>query len=460
MFHQWWRPQLSCAGYDSVYKKRTDRSGVHREGAVIAWKRDLFQLFRSEELEFNRLCEDEENEALAAKVAVCDNVAVMVLLQPWQDSTHPSGACVACTQLHEEHSSLGDDIRVLQAQGLTRTVEAFNSDFQLPTILCGTMNCLPSSACYAILCQGIRPRDPSVPGHSGKPTVEPLSTSSALVRWSPPEDDSEAPSPLVDRYKVLWVPGGSRFLEGEWASVMEGDCLVYDRVENENGTVRTVPNPLRSFVVTGLSSGVAYEFQVSAANAIGEGPWGERSEPVRMPLMPGNDPEDRNLLSCASIHLLRQHELSEIMKQVARKNADLRAYNLRKLIKVDGLIDLGIEEKNSFASVSGLTPRFSDGTIHPDIANCRTGTEYILFESQMDEKIRQEMAVEEEGSGRRCTRYGGLVVSSERGVGSGGDGVLVILKKNTRKNTGGTGREKHDPVGRGKELENFTKEKS
>lgn len=53
-FHQWWGPQLTSAGYDSLFKQRTSRSAVHREGVVIAWKRDMFDLFRSGEMELNR----------------------------------------------------------------------------------------------------------------------------------------------------------------------------------------------------------------------------------------------------------------------------------------------------------------------------------------------------------------------------------------------------------------------
>ncbi|CAM9521357.1 unnamed protein product [Discosporangium mesarthrocarpum] len=417
LFHEWWRPQLSCAGYDSLYKKRTDRSGKHHEGVAIAWKRDMFQLFRSEDLEFNRLAEDKEDEALAAKVAVCDNVALMILLQPWQDSSHPSGLCVVCTQLHDDRSSpTSERVRSLQACGLTRTVEAFNSDFQLPIVLCGTMNCLPSSATYQILSRGVDPLDPSVPGPAGKPLVEPLSTSTARVRWAPPEDNPEAMSPPVERYHVSWVPGGSRFLRGERLSVGEGDCLVYDVVseaDSEDGggggvSMRTVQNPLRSAVATGLSSGVAYEFRVSAVNALGEGPQGVRSDPVRMPFMPENDPEGRLLLGAASIRLMREREQREAQEREAERVVDPRAYALRKLVKLDGMDDLLRAEKvNPFASVSGLTPRFSDGSIHPDVANCRTDAGYPLLPSILPPSSRVGAGQESHSVGEGKWQGGG-----------------------------------------------------
>ena len=154
-----------------------------------------------------RLGEHEEDRLLAGKAATSDNVALMALLQPWQDSNYPTGACVVCTELFNEQGPQGDAVRALQACGLTRTIEAFNSDFHLPILLCGTMNCAPSSGVYEILCRGVEANDPSQPGPPGKPLVEPLSTSTALVRWPVPQEDSESLSPAVDLYRVLWVPG-------------------------------------------------------------------------------------------------------------------------------------------------------------------------------------------------------------------------------------------------------------
>lgn len=321
---------------------------------------------------FVRLGEHEENRLLAGKAAASDNVALMALLQPWQDSNYPTGACVVCTELFHEQGPQGDAVRSLQACGLTRTVEAFNSDFHLPILMCGTMNCAPSSGVYEILCRGVEARDPSQPGPPGKPLVEPLSTSTALVRWPVPQEDSESLSPAVDLYRVLWVPGGSRFLSGESVGVRESDCVMYDVVEVEGGKFKSEQTPLRYFTVTGLSSGVAYEFRVAAVNCLGQGPWSERSEPVCMPRMAGNDPEGRVLLGAASIKIIRKRELEEIRRRAAEKLAGPRAYELRKLVKVDGMADLASEKLHPFDSVSGMTPRYSDAVLHPYSANVRT----------------------------------------------------------------------------------------
>lgn len=311
----------------------------------------------------------------------------MALLQPWEDSDHPSGACVVCTQLHEEEGHFGDAIRKLQAQGLTRTIEAFNADFALPIIMCGTMNCVPSSGTYEILCRGIEAQDPARPRAPGKPLIEPISTSAARVRWPAPQDDGESLSPPIDTYRLLWVPGGNRFLPGESVDAHEASCVVYDLIETESGNVRSEQNPLRSFVVAGLSSGVAYEFRVMAINSLGQGPWSERSEPVRMPYMVGNEPEDRVLLGAASIKLLRKRELQEAHRRAEERLADPRAYELRKLVKIDGLFDPYGENLHPFGSVSGMTPRYSDAKLHPDLANVRTDTGFPTINAAEEQSL-------------------------------------------------------------------------
>lgn len=348
----------------------------------------------------------------------------MALLQPWESSDHPSGACVVCTQLYEEKGRDGDAVRSLQARGLTRTVEAFNADFTLPVVMCGTMNCVPSSGTYEILCRGVEAQDPARPGAPGRPLVEVLSTSAARLRWAPPKDDSESLSPSVDTYRLIWVPGGSRFLPGESLDAHGGDCVVYDLVDTESGNVRSEQNPLRSFVVTGLSSGVAYEFRVSAINSLGQGHWSERSDPVRMPYMVGNDPEDKVLLGAASIRLLRKRELEETRRRDKERLANPRAYSLQKLIKVDGLLDLDRETLHPFDSVSGLTPRYSDAMLHPDAANVRTYTGFPMLRASGEST---SLPGTKSGAGRRRNRKPRGAANSRSGHGTRSDAELDTL---------------------------------
>lgn len=384
-----------------------------------------------------RLAEDEEDRSLAGKAATSDDVVLMVLLRPWQDSEHPTGTCVVSAQLHDEQSPSGEAVRSLQARGLTRTIAAFNADVQLPIILCGSMNCLPSSGTYEILCKGVQAQDPGKPGPAGKPLVDALSTSSARIRWSAPPEDHEALSPPVDHYQIIWVPGGSRFLPGESVNVRESDCLVYDLVETESGNVKTVQNPLRSFIVTGLSSGVAYEFRVSAVNALGQGPWGERSEAIRMHFLAGNDPEDKELLSAASIKKLRGRELVEAKRRAAERLADPRAYELRKLVKVHGLVDLDSEKFHPFDSASGLTPRYADALLHPNLANARTDAGYPIIE--LVKEVDSAVGMSTGGRRRRGQRKAKGSRGQSQGTRSiGSDRDICSMDGNQSCGTGGS----------------------
>ena len=162
-FSDFWEPQLGLAGYDVIFKKRTDALCVRHEGVAIAWRRDAFQLFQSESFDMNRLAEQEKDARLAARAEVADNVAVMVLLLPWEASEAPCGLCVASAQLYEEDGLMGDSVRELQTRGLMRTLEAFNGDFGLPPVICGTFNFVPTSTAYAVCVTGERPIDPGPP---------------------------------------------------------------------------------------------------------------------------------------------------------------------------------------------------------------------------------------------------------------------------------------------------------
>jgi len=47
-------------GYDSVFKKRTEVKDFRSEGVVIAYKNDLFQLFKTVPIEFNQSVQNNE----------------------------------------------------------------------------------------------------------------------------------------------------------------------------------------------------------------------------------------------------------------------------------------------------------------------------------------------------------------------------------------------------------------
>jgi hypothetical protein len=92
-YDEWWRGKMGLAGYDGVYLAHQGEN--RRDGLAVFYKRDLFQLFRTEEVYFNDLAPDFANPARA----MTGHVALMLGLQPWEESVHASAMCITCTQV-------------------------------------------------------------------------------------------------------------------------------------------------------------------------------------------------------------------------------------------------------------------------------------------------------------------------------------------------------------------------
>lgn len=72
-------------GYDSVYKERTHVRRNHEEGVVIAYKRKLYQLFKSVSVELNDT--SDSNSGLDVNMkdkVITDDVGIVLFLQPWE----------------------------------------------------------------------------------------------------------------------------------------------------------------------------------------------------------------------------------------------------------------------------------------------------------------------------------------------------------------------------------------
>ena len=52
-------------GYDSVFQKRTEVKDFRSEGVVIAYKSDLFQLFKTVTIEFNQAVQNNDVSCLS-----------------------------------------------------------------------------------------------------------------------------------------------------------------------------------------------------------------------------------------------------------------------------------------------------------------------------------------------------------------------------------------------------------
>jgi len=338
----WWREMLSSLGYDSVFQRRSQARGSWEEGLVLAWRRTRFQLVASHAFDFN----DVPAEGTVQGYLVQDNVAQMVALQPFERSRAPTGLCVANAQLCRLPGR--EDVRLAQAQALVRTIEAFNSDFHFPVILTASLYSNPAGQTYGMLATGKLPLDPKAPSRAGKPEVEVDSPSSIRLRWAPSEIDYFALSPYLEGYRIQWRPGGNRFVgfAGE-KFVEDEDSKVY---LTRGG--HFLEEPFRTTLVTGLASGIPYEFRVCGVNAVGDGPWSPLSSPVRTtPLEFGALP--RGVLKDVPTLQLDQH-------QAAAAREGLR-FDRAGHVRIEGFADRLQADRHTWVSLSGLTPRYASG---------------------------------------------------------------------------------------------------
>jgi len=417
-YDEFWQPHLNSAGYDSLFKARTSKIRVRSEGVLVAWHRDLFQLVRSEPVEFNELVEPlHHTDPKLAMLAVQDNVALMAHLMPWQDSNNPSALCVVSTHFCDELAR--EDVRREQARYLAKAVEVFNGDFQVPVIIGGGLQTAPFSASYEILATGATPKDPGPPQ---MPTMAPLteedSCSAVRLRWKPPALDLAAFDPPIEGYWIAWRPGGNRNLGWkETKYVSEDAATVYVLKLMKGGGARTVKDEWLQYVVTGLASGVPYEFRFAAVNEEGTGPWSEPSPPIACSQLGKNVPLHRvlldlddfdqreklndtplqaltllakqnGLLDTEAIHTMRKNvrdgRFSELhfVKLMFKKlnDANVPLGGLEEWGKVEPVLDPAVvafehcRSMHPYYSRANLSPRHADGSHNSSEANVRSQT--------------------------------------------------------------------------------------
>jgi len=327
-YRDWWQPQLSDAGFDSVWKQRT-RSGVNGDGVLVAWRRDVYQLQRSAAIELNDAAAnlaasgDDAAEALAVK-CMTDHVALAVQLQPWEFGRCPSGVCVVSAHLAAGSEAAMGDVQLAQAVLLLREVEQFNADFQLPVVVAGTFNFTPDSAAYHVVTTGRVPTPPRPPEQCRRPRATEATKSSARLTWWPPE----SPDAPIEHYVVERLIGRNTMLGwGEAVVIADPRCT--------------------TFVATKLSSGVTYEFRVAAVNAHGRAAWSDASAPVRTSHTILNLPSGRALANPVAA----QEEV------------------LSKVIPLGKVFDVA-------DGSSGLTPRDTDGVADRRKARFKTEALY------------------------------------------------------------------------------------
>lgn len=348
-FEDWWRVQLMLLGYDSIFKKRTKEREIHYEGVVIAFKRDLFQLFKSVPINLNdaRHLDTGQGSGFNERL-VCDDVGLLLLLQPWVPDFIESAVLVGCCQFTSRDGDF--DVRFFQAQYFTRQMELANREFHLPVILGCSLYDTPNSPAYHVLRTGRRQMKPRAPSKVKQPTGKGYCRGSARVTWYAPKMGKA--DPPIHSYRIAWRPGGSLTLGfREQIEVMAGAVVQYGERVNEHGVRKSFVMNELAFNVTGLSSELPFEFIVCAVNDIGAGLWSDPSMPVVM-VNPPRNPRQAPLK-----YLRNEVEVGILREQFAMDSNDWD-------------VEIAINS-NPVTAATQLTPRTISGVRDPQVPRCR-----------------------------------------------------------------------------------------
>ncbi|TMW69014.1 hypothetical protein Poli38472_001170 [Pythium oligandrum] len=259
-YDDYWSERLTATGYDSVFAAH--KSKQREDGLLIAFRKEVFQLFGTHEIDLNGVIDNVTDENLQAKCRQ-NRLALLVNLQPWEQSRLPSAICVVTTQLTAGPTL--EQVRVLQAEYLCREIARINASFHLPTVLAGTFNALPSSDVYHVIQTGRRRPSPEAPREMKRPVPQDASPSSVQLAWTPPECGD---APILG-YKI-------------GIKNCTSATLGFDMHEIEfDGDANTT-----EYTVTMLSAGIPYQFRMAARNLHGYGHFSQPSAPVTTPLPP------------------------------------------------------------------------------------------------------------------------------------------------------------------------------
>jgi len=330
-FRDFWQPRFAEHGYDCLFKQRTETKARHTEGVVVAYNRDVLQLFKSIPVELNDSCKvrNDISRELFDNVQN-DDVALIAFLQPWKKDFLTSAICVVSAMTSEKEGQVHTLVRALEIEMLTKSIEKANQEFQVPTFIGVSLYDSPASPAYHILRTGRQPIRPEMPRKPAPPRVEPLCRGTVRLSWLPPL--VSIADPPVLSYKICWRPGGSTTLSFRTEKVLEiSQCMQYVKRKDAMGVMRTVALEELAFNLVGLTSEMPYEFKVCAVNKVGQGVWSDATPvvvltaatPSKVPAMP----PPKWLKSIEQVHQIREGQTMGESDWDAAKSSSQHAYS-------------------------------------------------------------------------------------------------------------------------------------
>ena len=339
-YTDWWQPQLGVNGYDSLYKSHPQKGGV-----AVFYRRDEFQLFMSEVIEFKELRHEKVEPVFAEDQdkrynLENEDVALVAALQPWEKSRHPSALCVVSTDLDETRTFL----RTLQVRRLTERIESFNSKLQIPIVLAGTLYLEKNEEAYLTLVTGCKPKIERPPGRPSQPLCTQITTASVTVQWSAPPVSNDD----IVRYRL------------ERRGVDQDQGCTKSKTFGNTMFVKDTKH-----IVTELASNSSYEFRVCAESKVGAGLWSPISDIVTTKshafYTKNNNNKNNNkdlFLLPAGLGSSNTHQQRRQRRRETSRRTNMFKKNGKRMFLNAALL----EGDDAIPPASGLTPRTTLGT--------------------------------------------------------------------------------------------------
>jgi mRNA deadenylase 3'-5' endonuclease subunit Ccr4 len=145
-YDDFYEPFLSNIGYSTIYLQRPKR----KDGCLIAYKKDNFELSAVEEIQFDDIVDFMPSDSARSNVKR-SNVALIALLT---NKLKPENAFVISTA-HLYWNERRKEVKKMQTQYLYGRVESFLSSNalpeQTPVVIAGDFNSIPLSEPYQVL---------------------------------------------------------------------------------------------------------------------------------------------------------------------------------------------------------------------------------------------------------------------------------------------------------------------